>query len=202
MHQASVLTCLYWRSHRSPEEERNQTNKYDSQNSCSRPFNHVLTPSLTICLKTLESLVLEKVLSGTQRGISPSLELALVRCIFAIIAFSSFCSEGTTRRLDQLFSCNTTQSERQNKWLRGCFFLETRLWLSPRMEEWRQIRIFKIISFTNLPVELMHYWLKKILYKILYFPHILKAYNFITQTCIHTGYSQDLLNVITPDESI
>lgn len=49
--------------------------------------------SLTICLKTFESLVLEKLLSGTQRGISPSLELALVLCIFAIIAFSSFCSE-------------------------------------------------------------------------------------------------------------
>lgn len=46
---------------------------------------------LTICLKTLESLVLEKDLSGTQRGIRPSEELALARCILAIMAFSSFC---------------------------------------------------------------------------------------------------------------
>ncbi len=46
---------------------------------------------LTICLKTLESLVLEKDLSGTHRDIGPSEELALARCILAIIAFSSFC---------------------------------------------------------------------------------------------------------------
>ena len=46
---------------------------------------------LTIFLKALESVVLEKDLSGTQRGIRPSLELARVRCILAIMAFSSFC---------------------------------------------------------------------------------------------------------------
>lgn len=58
--------------------------------------------SLTICLKTLESLVLEKVLSGTQRATSPSLELVLVLCILAIMAFSSFCSQGQIFR--RLFS--------------------------------------------------------------------------------------------------
>lgn len=73
------------------------------------PWRCVVMMGLTICLKTLESLVLEKVLSGTQRGISPSLELALVRCILAIIAFSSFCSEGRTRKLAQLFSFSATQ---------------------------------------------------------------------------------------------
>lgn len=52
------------------------------------PLLHVC--DLTICLKTLESLVLEKERSGTQRGIRPSLELARVRCILAIMAFSSF----------------------------------------------------------------------------------------------------------------
>lgn len=106
-----MLTCLYWRFHQSPGEEREQTKLWFWQKSCSAAlslWSSASMSSLTICLKTLESLVLVKVLSGTQRGISPSLELALVRCIFAIIAFSSFCSERTTRRLDQLFSCNTT----------------------------------------------------------------------------------------------
>lgn len=50
----------------------------------------VCCAQLTICLKTLESLVLEKDLSGTQRGINPSDELARARCSLAIIAFSSF----------------------------------------------------------------------------------------------------------------
>lgn len=50
----------------------------------------MFSAALTICLKTLESLVLEKDLSGTQRGINPSDELALARCSLAIIAFSSF----------------------------------------------------------------------------------------------------------------
>ena len=45
---------------------------------------------LTICLKALGSLGLEKDLSGTQRGISPSAEFARARCILAIMAFSSF----------------------------------------------------------------------------------------------------------------
>lgn len=45
---------------------------------------------LTICLKTLDSLVLENDLSGTQRGINPSAEFARARCILAIMAFSSF----------------------------------------------------------------------------------------------------------------
>lgn len=53
---------------------------------------------LTICLKTLESLVLEKDLSGTQRGIRPSEELALARCILAIMAFSSFCKGNLAQR--------------------------------------------------------------------------------------------------------
>ena len=46
---------------------------------------------LTICRKALESLVREKVRSGTQRGISPSMELARARCSLASMAFSSFC---------------------------------------------------------------------------------------------------------------
>ena len=45
---------------------------------------------LTIFLKALESVVLEKDLSGTQRGIRPSVEGARARCILAITAFSSF----------------------------------------------------------------------------------------------------------------
>lgn len=53
---------------------------------------------LTICLKTLESLVLEKDLSGTHRGIRPSEELALARCILAIKAFSSFCKGNLAQR--------------------------------------------------------------------------------------------------------
>lgn len=50
---------------------------------------------LTIWRKALESLVREKVRSGTQRGISPSMELALVRCSLASTAFSSFCVGST-----------------------------------------------------------------------------------------------------------
>lgn len=46
---------------------------------------------LTIWRKALESLVREKARSGTQRGISPSMELARVRCSLASMAFSSFC---------------------------------------------------------------------------------------------------------------
>lgn len=45
---------------------------------------------LTICLKTLDPLGLENDLSGTQRGINPSAELARALCILAIKAFSSF----------------------------------------------------------------------------------------------------------------
>lgn len=51
--------------------------------------------ALTIWRKALESLVREKARSGTQRGISPSMELARVRCSLASMAFSSFC-EGST----------------------------------------------------------------------------------------------------------
>lgn len=50
---------------------------------------------LTICRKALESLVREKERSGTQRGTSPSVELARARCSLARMAFSSFC--GATR---------------------------------------------------------------------------------------------------------
>lgn len=50
---------------------------------------------LTICRKALESLVREKVRSGTQRGISPSTELARARCSLASMAFSSFCVGST-----------------------------------------------------------------------------------------------------------
>lgn len=46
---------------------------------------------LTICRKALESLVREKERSGTQRGTSPSVELARARCNLARMAFSSFC---------------------------------------------------------------------------------------------------------------
>lgn len=141
----SVLTCLYWRFHQSPEEQRHKI--WLSQRSCSLPLSpcSVLMLSLTICLKTLESLVLEKVLSGTQRGISPSLELALVRCILAIIAFSSFCSEGRTWKLDQLWLMkhNTADDNISDKihWKR--FNTHTR-------GAYSQFRSWKISSFTNL----------------------------------------------------
>lgn len=53
---------------------------------------NVPTPRLlTICRKALESLVREKERSGTQRGASPSVELARARCSLARMAFSSFC---------------------------------------------------------------------------------------------------------------
>lgn len=107
-HQESILTCLYWRSHQSPEEEKKKP-QHESHSLCVT-VKCVVMPSLTICLKTLESFVLEKVLSGTQRGISPSFELALVRCILAIIAFSSFCSQERTWKFSHLFLSNTTHS--------------------------------------------------------------------------------------------
>lgn len=72
-------------------------NSYMTQAVCKRQKNQVSTTQmsapwlhLTICLKALGSLGLEKVLSGTQRGISPSTEFARPRCILAIMAFSSF----------------------------------------------------------------------------------------------------------------
>lgn len=60
-------------------------------------LHFVFCEQLTICLKTLESLVLEKDLSGAQRGINPSHEFALARCSLAIMAFSSFYMIHTQR---------------------------------------------------------------------------------------------------------
>lgn len=116
-------------------------------------------PKPTICLKTLESLVLEKVLSGTQRGISPSLELALVRCIFAIIAFSSFCSEGRTRRLGQMFALsqhnmpndNIKEKERTEKkqqqkkknWMHQKRSFSFRLFTAPTAEAYSHTRMWR-----------------------------------------------------------
>lgn len=51
--------------------------------------------TLTIWRKALESLVREKARSGTQRGISPCMELARARCSLASMAFSSFCVDST-----------------------------------------------------------------------------------------------------------
>lgn len=68
-------------------EERKGTGNETSESNAQQCAPNVC---LTICLKTLDSLVLENDLSGTQRGISPSAEFARARCILAIMAFSSF----------------------------------------------------------------------------------------------------------------
>lgn len=62
---------------------------------------------LTICRKALESLVRLKARSGTQRGISPSMELARVRCSLASMAFSSFCASSTSTGSGERPTCCT-----------------------------------------------------------------------------------------------
>lgn len=86
----SVMQSGWQRGRRRTGRRRQST---EEGAGCGRHREKQETWGLTICRKTLESLVLEKDRSGTQRGIRASLEFARARCIFAIMAFSSFCRE-------------------------------------------------------------------------------------------------------------